>query len=249
MNTGPVGDRKPRPDARRHARELMLLVAFLFGGWTVWSTQVLPRLPEVEGHTALLRSIAVRSLLWVLPAGAYLWWRYRERALDGLRLNLPPTLRHWSIALVVTALASFAVSLDVARKLGLSAGEVWTRLLEQYVWEFPTAPLFEEFIFRGVILAELLALLAVPAVIHSRDLEARQRAWLANAAATMVFVGLHWPWWIYTMGFGTAFWVNSAGVMLISLVLGMLFFRSQSIWPCVVLHWLNNLLSSLAQSP
>lgn len=207
---------------------------------------MLPSLPPLQGAAVELRSIAVRLLLWVLPAGVYLWWRYGREALAGLRLGLPPSAGHWLVAIGITALASFAVSLDVARKLSVPPVEVWVRLLETYAFEFPTAPVFEELIFRGVILSELLVLLAVPAVIERRDLESRQRAWIANLTASVVFVGLHWPWWIYTMGFGSDFWTNSAGVFLISLILGMLFFRTRSLWPCIVLHWMNNLLSGLA---
>jgi membrane protease YdiL (CAAX protease family) len=223
----------------------MLLVAVLFGGWTVWSTGVLPTLPPLQGAAAELRAIAVRVILWIVPSGVYLWWRYRQRAADGLRLNLPPSSRHWVIAVGLTAMASFAVSIDVARKLSLSPAQVWLRLLENRSFEFPTAPVFEELIFRGVILAELLTLLAVPTVLDRHDLQSRQRAWIANLTASVVFVGLHWPWWIYTMGFSTEFWTNSLGVLLISLILGMLFFRARSLWPCIVLHWLNNSLSGM----
>lgn len=230
----------------RKQRALLVLIGVLFGSWTIWATLVLPRLGSVEGPEHELRSIAIRLLLWVLPAGVYLWHQHRKRALVPLRLNFPPTPQRWFAVVFISVAASVAVSLDVARKLDVPLGEVWQRCFASLTWHFPTAPVFEELIFRGVILAELLVVFGAEprADVHPTFL--RLRAWLANIAATVVFTGLHWPWWIYTHGMTQQFWINTAGVSLISLVLGMLFIHGRSLWPCIVLHWLNNSLSALA---
>jgi membrane protease YdiL (CAAX protease family) len=234
-------------DARGHARALTVLVLVLFFLWTTWSTQVLPSLPKLDGVALEVQAIVVRIALWVVPCAVYLWRRHQRAALANMRLGLPPTRRHWIVAGFVTAVASFAVSLDVARKLSVPTSEVWQRLLTEFQWAFPTAPLFEELTFRGVLLAELLSLLAVEVKAPEAPVTRRQRAWLANLAASVAFTGLHWPWWIFTGGMAGDFWEKTAGVLLISLVLGMLFIASRSLWPCVVLHWLNNALSGLVQ--
>jgi len=230
---------------RVHQRALLLLVAVLLVLWTFWSTQILPLLAPVEGASHALRSVGVRLGLWVLPCGIYLWWRHGRRALDGLRLGLPPTRVHWFVAVVIVTLASLAVSLDVARKLALPLAEVWLRFLDQVALTFPTAELFEELVFRSVILSEMLALWGADRSAGRSRAMARRRAWLANLAASLVFVGLHWPWWIFTEGLGQRFLLNTAGVFLISLVLGILFIGSRSVWPCVLLHVVNNTLSAL----
>ncbi len=242
-----LSDPSPSLHSRQQrSRQLLVLIGALFLSWTIWSTGILPRLQPATGIAHELRAISVRLLLWVLPAGTYLWLRYRSDLLRPLRLSLPPTARHWLIALGITAMASFAVSLDVARKLQAPPGEVWQRLLDTVQLSFPTAPFFEELIFRGVILSEMLSLLDARVQARSQDISLRQRTWLANLASSLVFAGLHWPWWIYTRGFDRVFWENTAGVFLISLVLGMLFIRGRSLWPCMLLHWLNNELSRLA---
>jgi membrane protease YdiL (CAAX protease family) len=238
----------PKDHPIRRARALLGLIAGLLCGWTIWATLILPSLPPAEGMAHTIRSVGVRVLLWVVPSGAYLWLRYRRHALFGLRLNLPPQAAHWRVAIAITAAAGFTVSLDVARKLAVPTSEVWLRLLQTYEPSFPTTEVFEELIFRGVVLSELLVLLGAAAEPRAQDVAMRGRAWLANVTASLVFVGLHWPWWIYTHGVGEWFWMNTAGVFLISLVLGMLFIRTRSLWPCVVLHWLNNALSALASS-
>jgi membrane protease YdiL (CAAX protease family) len=135
------------------------------------------------------------------------------------------------------------VSLDVARKLALPPSVVFGLAVERLA--FPTGELFEELVFRGVLLSEFLALWCPEGRSELSAASLRIRAWLANVAASVVFVGLHWPYWIYTQGIGEQLLVNTAGVFLISLVLGMVFISSRSLWPCVLLHWINNTLSGL----
>lgn len=72
-----------------------------------------------------------------------------------------------------------------------------------------------------------------------------KRAWFANLGASLVFVGMHWPWWIYVEGLSFGIFVKSLPVFLLSLVLGVVFTRGRSLWPCVLLHWLNNSLAGL----
>ncbi len=107
-------------------------------------------------------------------------------------------------------------------------------------------PLFEELVFRGVVFSELLRLSGLSGAAKPLPLRDRiQRAWLANLGASLVFVGMHWPWWIFTEGLATLP-MRSLPVFLLSLVLGVVFARGRSLWPCVWLHWLNNSLSQLA---
>lgn len=235
-------EQSPRPGLRALAG----LIAVLISLWTLWATRILPQLRPVSGLEYTLRSIGVRLLLWVVPCSGYLWLRYQRDTFQHLEWGPPKTLRQVVFAFNITLAASFAVSLDVGRKLQIPVSEVWQRLVAGMVWHFPTAALFEELIFRGVILSELLTLLGVGVVLADTSNAQRGRAWLANLMASMVFVGLHWPWWIFTEGFGPSFLTKTAGVFLLSLVLGLLFFRTRSLWPCVLLHWLNNQLSALA---
>ena len=78
------------------------------------------------------------------------------------------------------------------------------------------APVYEELVYRALLLSAL------------RDRLGEQAALLAGGA---VFVGLH-----YAYGYG---W--HAGYMGVALVLGLIFLRTRSIVPALVLHTLNNL--------
>lgn len=248
----PLAEAHPRFSPERRLRALLLLIAVLLGSWTLWSTVVLPRLQPVDGLAYSVRSVGVRLALWVLPCGIYLWSQHRSRALVPLQLGPPPTFRHLLVSFGMILAASLAVSIDVARKLDLSPLQVWVRLVTEFELRFPTAPFFEELTFRGVILSDLVRVLSAPAGGKggSEDLPIQPRFWLGNLAASAVFTGLHWPWWVYTNGLAAPiFWQQTAGVFFISLVLGMLFVRSRSLWPCVVLHWVNNELSGLVPGP
>src|SRR5690606_9388160 len=141
----------------------------------------------------------VRVVLWVIPCAIYLRWQHGRRALSPLRLNLPPTSSHWFAALGLITATSLAVSIDVARKSQSDVISVWGRLIHEVSFAFPATALFEELVFRGVILSELLALLGV-ASSQSALAVVRARFWLSNLLSSLVFTGLHWPWWIYTDG-------------------------------------------------
>lgn len=214
--------------------------------WTIWSTGILPRLPTTVGAVHLAQSVGVRLLFWILPCAVYLARVRRHDLLAGLGLGRPPSASGVVAASVLAVVAALAVSVDVARKLGLGLGEVWWRLVATQTFEGPETPLFEELVFRGVVFSELLRLSVLSSAEEPLPLRERiQRAWLANLAASLVFVGMHWPWWIFTEGLSTLP-MRSLPVFLLSLVLGVVFARGKSLWPCVWLHWINNSLSQLA---
>lgn len=231
-------------------RALLLLIGTLFVSWTAWTTLVLPHVEPAVGAWGEVRGLFVRTLLWFLPCGIYLWSQHGRFWWHPLRLRLPPNKPRWAVAVVITAMAVGAVSLNVARELQVTPIEVWRRLFTVHSFAFPDAPLFEELVFRGVVFSELLWLLAAQADLAQgsdadRGLRVWRAAWSANVAATIVFVGIHWPYWIYADGLGAGLLLKSLPIALLSLVLGMLFARSSSIWPCVAVHWFNNELSAL----
>lgn len=234
------------PIRSARAQPLLALIGVLFGAWLLWSTWLLPQLPPRHGVAALAQSVGVRVVCWLLPIGIYLRRFYPSAPLRPMRLGLPKTPHHALSALAISTAAAYFVSLDVARKLGEPVLHVWQSALTNADTQLPVAAFFEELVFRGVVYAELLSLLGVNREIGYDELGARGRVWLANLSQSLVFVGLHWPWWILNEGMGASFLHKSGGVFLLSLVLGMVFVRGGSLWPCILLHWVNNLLSSLA---
>lgn len=231
------------------SRALLGLIAIMFTLWTLWSTAALPYLPEATGALHTVQSVLVRVALWVAPSAYYLWKYKRADALSGLGLGPPPSVERGLAATSLVVAAALAVSVDVSRKLNVQIAEVWLELWRRGAFEGFQTPFFEELVFRGVIFSELLSLSGLSQHAELLPFTTRiKRAWLANLGASLVFVGMHWPWWIFTEGLGTGLLMKSLPVFLLSLVLGVVFARGRSLWPCVVLHWLNNSLAQLAGS-
>lgn len=228
------------------SRALLGLIAFMFTSWTLWSTLVLPNLEPTVGWLHTVSSASIRLGLWVLPSAYYLWKFKTKEPLGGLGLGLPSTLERGLGAMSLVSVAALAVSVDVARKLNTNIPEVWSLLVSRGGFEGFQTPFFEELVFRGVIFSELLSLSGLSRRAELLPFSVRiQRAWLANLGASLVFVGMHWPWWIYVDGLGFGLFIKSLPVFLLSLVLGVVFARGRSLWPCVLLHWLNNSLAQL----
>lgn len=239
-------DQSSKNQAQRQPRALLVLIGSMLLLWTVWSTSILPRLPTTIGAPHVAQSVGVRVLLWVIPCAVYLARAKGREALDGVGLGWPRSWSGLSAAFLLSCAAALAVSVDVSRKLGIDVVGVWQLLLATRAFEGLQTPLFEEVVFRGVIFSELLRLSGLSDAAQPLPLTDRiRRAWLANTGASLVFVGMHWPWWIFTEGFATLP-VRSLPVFLLSIVLGVVFARGRSLWPCVWLHWINNSLSQLA---
>ncbi len=112
--------------------------------------------------------------------------------------------------------------------LGLEMSDEWNRLFEGIMgepWGYLAigilAPVAEEMVFRGAILRTLLSMTG------------RGRAWLAIVLSALIFGGVH---------MNLPQFVHAA---FIGLVLGWLYWRSGSILPGIVLHWVNNTVAFL----
>jgi len=190
--------------------------------------------PEQE----LLSSVVSRLVLWVIPSGVYLVaTRGRDWAQPlGLGFPLGPTQLYRTI--ILTVMVTWALFAATATRNGLGIFDE-LHLFSSSAQPRFTAPLFEELLFRGVILSELLNWTHK----YSRsawDLRARFLA--AQFFSAAFFVCIHWPSWWGNLDFGAVV-DRSIPVFAVGAVLGFVFAHTRSIWPCIWLHWLNNELS------
>ena len=68
---------------------------------------------------------------------------------------------------------------------------------------------------------------------------------LAILLTSLLFVGVHLPYWLSHGGPTPAMLTNAIGVFVFSLLACWLYAKSASIWPPTLAHIANNLLSSL----
>ena len=220
------------PQSSAPGREWLLLLFAFFLVWTVRAT-VLYSIDSAIASEVWRKIYAdtVRLFIWVVPVLIYVKRIERARPLTYLKLSTPITRKAlWqSMALIALYFISawlldhFVKGLPLAPTRQLSSRDFLSALF--YV---PVAPLAEEIFFRGFVLQKCAA---------------EVRFWIANLITSFLFVAIHWPYWLYSGGFQSAKLMDSGAIFLLSLFLGYLVRKSDSLWPSITAHILNNFIS------
>lgn len=214
---------------------LGLLGLTLLSLWSVWAFLLWPSWGKVPGAGWISRAVA-----WGIPCGVYLYLTWKERWWFPLGLTFPLGRAQVVRSLVVFCLVAAASVMASSRSHGVPPGE-WLSLLFRHAEPRWSAPVFEELVFRGVVLSELLTW------THENSespLGRRLRFWLSQCAAASLFVALHLPHWLSHGGWDWAA-THSLPLFAFALVMGFVFAHTRSIWPCIGLHYLNNEVSLL----
>jgi uncharacterized protein len=218
---------------RRPAVKLLLFVVCLFAIWSVRAT-VLYAIDESIAPDGLrtVYSVTVKLILWALPAFGYVCWVRRAPPFRYLGISVMPSARKWLKYLVVIGLflsAQVAFQSIVGEKAPSLAGTSVSITLPGML-TLVVSPFLEELLFRGLLLHELAALLP---------------NWTANLLTSLLFAGIHLPFWLSHGGMSGALLANTAGVFIFSLLAGWLYLDSSSIWPPTVAHIANNCVAAL----
>jgi uncharacterized protein len=217
---------------RRAGFELGLFLAGFYVLWTVRATWGYALDASID--SLVLRAAyadVLKLVLWVVPAFAFAHWLRGAPAVKYLGLSVLPNLRTWGLCLAVTGgfLVAVAVfEIEFGRKI-FAEKSLRSLMSSTAVLQLVISPGCEEILFRGLILKEFMNLLPT--------------AW-ANMLTSLLFVGIHLPFWLTHAGLGQGVVVNAAGVFVFSLLAGWLYAKSRSVWPPTVAHIANNLLTS-----
>ena len=218
---------------RRAALDLSLFLAAFFILWTVRATWFYTVDESIASPTSRAAyADLLKLVLWVLPASAFAYWLRSTPPVKYLGLCVVPGLRDWLSCLAVTVIFLLAVTLfelTIGGKSfsGASLSSLPTTLA---LLQLVISPLFEEILFRGLVMKELMGL---------------QPPYLANALTSLLFMGAHLPYWLSHGGPTPAMLANAVGVFGFSVVACWLFAKTSSTWPPTVAHIANNVLSSL----
>ena len=210
---------------------------FILAFYAAWTLRVVLLMPVDYGiDSGWLRqcwSQGLRLSLWVLPAIAFLKWRDGVRPAAYLRLNAFPRGR--ALALGVAIMAAFLVACAASavlfqggslHKLSVMTATDYAGLL---VGMFIVA-FAEELLFRGFIFQRFRTRLAFQP---------------ANLLTALLFLGIHIPGWLYMQGPHWGLLPLGVAILVAGWMFGLTMEVTGSLWPPILLHLLNNVLSGV----
>ncbi|MFZ0545602.1 MAG: type II CAAX endopeptidase family protein, partial [Candidatus Promineifilaceae bacterium] len=220
----PIGLSKQKEKTKRIA----IYISLFFAAWfvRVLIYLVFDRTLPTETLRSL-SSFTFRILFWVVPVFLYLRYVDKTSSLQYLKLttNLKTAVLA-SIGVILVGVVWQVVLLAV--KADQFSGEItfWGLFNGVIV-----PPINEEILMRGFILTKLREVTTF---------------WKANIITSLVFVAIHWPGWNLLFD-NKLDWMlkTSVSIFILSLLLGYLVRKTDSLWPSIVLHAVNNLISSI----
>jgi hypothetical protein len=215
-------------------RRFLAFLACFYGAWCLRVVVLMPVDDWIE--TAWLQQCWAQSLrvsLWVLPVFLYIRYIDHANPLTFLRLDVLPKGRPLVMGVGIAAgfvalciAAAFLFQGAALTNLTAMTGAGWAGLL---AWVAIVASA-EEILFRGFIFHKL------------RERFPFQRANLLNAA---LFLLIHVPGWLYMQGPHWGLLSLSVSILVIGWVLGLVVEVTGSLWPPIMLHALNNVVSAV----
>lgn len=169
------------------------------------------------------------------PVGLYTYYKIRSTHHSfgdfGLSIREKP---HWqmgvwaSILCIPILIALSALMGVISTLLGFDTQNVAHELLETIhktkelgtliillVSAIIAAPLFEEFIFRGYLLQGM------------RDVISQKTPWVNVIISSVIFAGIH---------ANVSQWQTMPALFILGCMLGWMYEKSGSLWPCIILH-------------
>ena len=155
----------------------------------------------------------------IITIALYGWRRWAP--LNSIYLNTRPWFTlFWVICLTIGSSIPLTAALDAT---GLQLPEIYKQMFKGmmhndmgFIAIGVLVPIAEEMVFRGAILRTLLSAFG------------KQRRWLAIGITALLFAVIHGN---LAQGFGAFF---------LGLLIGWMYYRTGSIVPGVVFHWVNN---------
>lgn len=219
-------------DQERQFRYFLIFILVFFVIWGLRATVFYSiDLSFEPGLNRKIYSESIKILLWTVPVFLFLIIVDRTDPFAKLKLTTKPEPKGWIYPCVGLA-AYFVVTLVFeyfahGRSLDSTAGV--TGLLSSLA-SVSITPVSEEMVFRGFILGKLSEVTSFPA---------------ANVITSILFVGIHQPNWLWVNGLQPWIPVVSGGIFILSLLLGWIVKSTNSLYPAIAGHILNNFISAI----
>lgn len=211
--------------ARRPFKVFMLYSLLLYTVWAIIEIWLTPSMPSLQNEW--VKEIAVKGLVWVLPT-VFLIYKYR------FYLLLQPKVMFrnkgsWGVCLPWIIL--FSVYIGAGSLIQQSTPDFSISTVASSLVIALSIGVAEEIVFRGWLLNLTIKLLG----------ETRKRNVIALNA--VMFLLIHFPIWVsngelVTMFTGFGF----LSILALSVIFSVVFLKSRSIWPPIILHTYWNFL-------
>jgi len=212
---------------------LAIYIAVFFLVWALRAT-VLIHIDKSIGSAGWknVYSNALKFIIWVLPVFIIL----RIWGLQPLTYTKLTTRVHKRGFIAAAIVVVVWLSLVVVGESVLTHRNVAAMLLQRssdwlsiLIGVF-FSPIWEEILFRGFFLNRL---------------NERLSFWSANVISALLFMLIHWPYWVSKYGFSAVVIKDSINVFLLGCLFGWVMKKSNSLWPAIGAHIANNFLSGL----
>jgi uncharacterized protein len=221
---------KAETSRRRSANSFIYYLLVFYLVWGFRATILFPIDQGIQpDELRQLYAQTLRILIWVVPVFWYLRSVDRVDPLRYLKLSTP--VRRGQLAPALALAAGYLVlgmlfnDLASGRTVAIDTPVTLRQWLPILVF-LPIAPIAEEILYRGFIL---------------RKLEEWYRFRTANLITALLFVAIHWPNWVYVGGFHRRLILMTLTILVFGYFLGYLVKKTDSLWPAIATHYVNNL--------
>lgn len=213
-------------------RPLILFTVLFFFVWTLRATYFYRIDDAMASDSArLIYANVVKFLLWMVPAFGFSFWVRRASPYKYLGFTTKPSARKWLTSFVILGTyMGIVIGFEMLANGKHFSLDAFPPLTFSWFLSAFISPLIEEILFRGLLLKEFATHLA---------------GWQANLLASLLFAGIHLPFWLSHNGLNMGVLANTLGVFLFSLIAGSLYLRTSSLWPPYVAHVINNLIAGV----
>lgn len=168
-----------------------------------------------------------KLLLMTLPTYFYLVYVEKMRPFSFLKLNrsIKAGLNYVILSIIFLTMLSLNNQYQLLNYINFNPFLSITIWIDAII----LAAFMDEIIFRGVILQKLILLTTFKQ---------------ANILSTLLFVFIHFPKWFSVSHFSHFNLIGSINfIFWFGLLMGYVFRKSNSLWPCIWIHLANNFIS------